>query len=122
MAELKTAPARIFVVEDESLIRMLLEDMLTDLGHEVAATASNVSAAKLLAATGGFDAAILDVNLEGEEIFPVADILAQRNLPFVFASGYGQAALPEHFRNRPTLQKPFQTEQLEAALKGLFAA
>lgn len=121
MAEPRTAPARILVVEDESLIRMLLEDMLADLGHEVAATAASVSAAKELAAAGGFDAAILDVNLEGEEVFPVAEILAGRNLPFVFASGYGQAALPEKFRDRPTLQKPFQGQQLEAAINRILA-
>lgn len=114
-----TTPARILVVEDESLIRMLLEDMLADLGHEVAATAASVEAARKLATAGGFDAAILDVNLEGQEIFPVAEILAQRGVPFVFASGYGHAALPEQFRGRPTLQKPFQGAQLEAVLKGL---
>lgn len=119
MAEQRTASARILVVEDESLIRMLLEDMLADLGHEVAATAASVEAAKQLAASESFDAAILDVNLEGQEVFPVAEILAGRNLPFVFASGYGHAALPERFRDRPTLQKPFQGAQLEAALKGL---
>lgn len=113
------APARILLVEDESLIRMLLEDMLADLGHEVVATAASVEAAKQLATAGGFDAAILDVNLEGQEIFPVAEILAQRGLPFVFASGYGHSALPEPFRDRPTLQKPFQGAQLEAVLKGL---
>lgn len=98
---------------------MLLEDMLADLGHEVAATAASVESAKQLAATAAFDAAILDVNLEGQEVFPVAEILAGRNLPFVFASGYGHTALPEQFRDRPTLQKPFQGAQLEAALKGL---
>jgi len=122
MTEPGTAPARILVVEDESLIRMLLEDMLTDLGHEVAATASSVSAAKELAATGGFDAAILDVNLEGEEVFPVAEILAGRNLPFVFASGYGQTMLPDRFRDRPTLQKPFQGSQLEDAINRILAS
>lgn len=113
------APARILVVEDEALIRMLLEDMLADLGHEVAATAASVEAARELAATVAFDAAILDVNLEGQEVFPVAEILATRNLPFIFASGYGHTALPEPFRDRPTLQKPFQAAQLEAALKNL---
>ena len=122
MAEPGTAPARILVVEDESLIRMLLEDMLADLGHEVVATASSVSTAKELATAGGFDAAILDVNLEGEEVFPVAEILAARSLPFVFASGYGQAALPEKFRDRPTLQKPFQGQQLEAAINRILAS
>jgi response regulator receiver protein len=122
-AEQKPAtPARILVVEDESLIRMLLEDMLTDLGHKVVATAASVEAARKLAAAGGFDVAILDVNLEGQEIFPVAEILSERGVPFVFASGYGHSALPEQFRDRLTLQKPFQGAQLEAALKALLQA
>ncbi|RDV01085.1 response regulator [Undibacter mobilis] len=123
MAEQAATPktARILVVEDEALIRMLLEDMLTDLGHEIAGTAATVEAGKTLAVAGGFDVAILDVNLEGQEIFPVAEILAANGLPFVFASGYGHAALPEQFRDRPILQKPFQGEQLEAALNRLLA-
>ncbi len=119
MTDQRTAPARILIVEDESLIRMLLEDMLADLGHEIAASAASVPAAKEIASAGSFDVAILDVNLEGQEVFPVADILAERGLPFVFASGYGRTTLPERFRNRPTLQKPFQGVQLEEALKAL---
>ena len=58
-------------------------------------------------------AAILDVNVDGEEIFPVADILAKRGLPFVFVTGYGERSLPEPYRDRPALQKPFQVEQLK---------
>ena len=65
------------------------------------------------AASGEFNAAILDVNLDGQEIFPVADILAGRSLPFVFVTGYGERSLPERFRDRPALQKPFQAEQLK---------
>ena len=62
---------------------------------------------------GEFNAAILDVNLDGQEIYPVADILAQRGLPFVFVTGYGERSLPEPYRGRPALQKPFQAEQLK---------
>ena len=64
---------------------------------------------------------MLDVNLDGLEINPVADILAGRGLPFVFVTGYGERNLPERFRDRPALQKPFQAEQLQAALAGLLA-
>ena len=71
---------------------------------------------------GDFSAAILDVNLDGKEIFPVADILSERGLPFVFVTGYGERSLPERFRDRPALQKPFQAEQLSAALGSLVAA
>lgn len=116
-----TTAAQILVVEDEYLIRMLLEDMLNDLGHTVAAAAGTLAEARELAATGEFHAAILDVNLDGEEIFPVADILAERGLPFVFVTGYGENSLPEPYRSRPTLQKPFQAEMLEATLAGLLA-
>lgn len=122
MSERSTTPVRILVVEDEFLIRTLLEDMLTDLGHEVVASAATVDEARSIAEAGEFDLAILDVNLEGREIFPVAEILAARNLPFIFVTGYGAGALPDHFRGRPTLQKPFQSEKLEAALTNLSTA
>jgi CheY-like chemotaxis protein len=103
---------RILVVEDEVLISMLLEDMLTDLGYEVAATASRVEEALALARTAEIDAAILDVNLNGEDVFPVADVLAGRSIPFVFATGYGERALPAAYKERPTLQKPFEQSAL----------
>jgi CheY-like chemotaxis protein len=116
------AQTRVLVVEDEYLIRMLLEDMLADLGYAVAAAVGTVTEARELAANGDFSAAILDVNLDGQEIFPVADILKERGLPFVFVTGYGERSLPEPYRDRPALQKPFQADQLKAALAGLLAA
>jgi CheY-like chemotaxis protein len=122
MTESSQAPARVLVVEDEYLIRMLLEDMLADLGYAVAGAVGSMAEASALAANGDFSAAILDVNLDGEEIYPVADILSTRGLPFVFVTGYGERNLPERYRGRPTLQKPFQAEQLDAALSGLLAA
>ncbi len=122
MTESSEALARVLVVEDEYLIRMLLEDMLADLGYAVAAAVGSIAEAHELAAKGDFSAAILDVNLDGQEIFPVADVLSGRGLPFVFVTGYGERTLPERYRNRPTLQKPFQADQLGAALSGLLAA
>jgi CheY-like chemotaxis protein len=116
------AQKRVLVVEDEYLIRMLLEDMLADLGYSVAAAVGTVAEASAFASSGDFNAAILDVNLDGQEIFPVADILARRSLPFVFVTGYGERSLPERYRDRPALQKPFQAEQLHAMLAGLLAA
>lgn len=110
---------RILVVEDEYLIRMLLEDMLADLGYEVAAAAGTIAEASDLATTADFHCAILDVNLAGQQIFPVADILARRGLPFVFVTGYGEGSLADPYRDRPTLQKPFQAEQLKSTLAGL---
>ena len=122
MTSSTTPPARILVVEDEYLIRMLLEDMLADLGHVVAAAVSTIAEAKELAATGDFDCAVLDVNLDGEQIFPVADILIKRGKTFVFVTGYGEGSLPEAYRGRPALQKPFQVERLEQMLAGLLAS
>ena len=114
-----SAMPRLLVVEDEYLIRMLLEDMLDDLGYRVAAAVGTLSEARQIATDGDFSAAILDVNLAGQEIFPVADILANRGLPFVFVTGYGERSLPEPYRGRPALQKPFQAEQLKNTLAGL---
>ena len=121
MSDASRAVPRLLVVEDEYLIRMLLEDMLGDLGYSVAAAVGSIAEAREFASTGEFNAAILDVNLDGQEIFPVADILAERSLPFVFVTGYGERSLPERYRDRPALQKPFQAEQLNSALAGLLA-
>ena len=120
MADSKPA-LRILVVEDEYLIRMLREDMLADLGYEVAAATGTIAEASEVATSGQFDAAILDVNVDGKEIYPVADILAKRGVPFIFVSGYGEGSLTERYRTRPSLQKPFQAEQIEAALAKLIS-
>jgi CheY-like chemotaxis protein len=113
---------RILVVEDEFLIRMMLEDMLADLGYAVAGVAGRVDEAADLAQRVECDVAILDVNLEGRDVYPVADLLAQRGLPFIFVTGYGGRGLPEEYRNRPTLQKPFQIDELGRALARLLPA
>jgi CheY-like chemotaxis protein len=107
---------RVLVVEDELMIRMLLEGMLTDLGYTVAAEAGSIEEAVVLAKEREFDIAILDVNLNGKPITPVAEILNARGVPFVFASGYGQRGVPEPYRSSPTLQKPFQVEALAQAI------
>ncbi|HEY4980876.1 MAG TPA: response regulator [Pseudolabrys sp.] len=119
MTDATKAIPRVLLVEDEYLIRMLLEDMLADLGYGIAAAVGTIAEASELAATGEFNVAILDVNLDGQEIYPVAEILAKRGLPFVFVTGYGKGSLSERYRGRPALQKPFQAEQLKTALAGL---
>jgi CheY-like chemotaxis protein len=110
------AGKRVLVVEDELMIRMLLEGMLTDLGYSVAAEAGAIDEAMSLAKQAEFDIALLDVNLNGHPITPVVEILIQRGLPFVFASGYGKQGVPEAYRTSPTLQKPFQAEALAQAI------
>jgi CheY-like chemotaxis protein len=108
--------ARLLIVEDEYLIRLLLEDMLVEFGCTIAAVASNLEDGKQAAQTAQIDLAILDVNIDGEQVFPIADILRGRKLPFIFITGYGARGLPDHYRDSPTLQKPFQMQDLEATL------
>jgi CheY-like chemotaxis protein len=112
---------RVLVVEDELMIRMLLEGMLEDLGHTVAGQAGSIEEALALAKQAEFDVALLDVNLNGKPITPVVAVLAARGVPFVFASGYGQRGVPEEYRDSPALQKPFQAEALAAALQAATA-
>ena len=109
---------RVLLVEDEALVAMLVEDMLADEGCDVAATASRVGEALALAMDPGLqiDMAILDVNLAGEPVFAVAEALARRGVPFAFATGYGAGGLPEVWRGRPTLQKPFTAADIHAVL------
>ena len=113
---------RILVVEDEFLIRMLMEDMLADLGYDLVGVAGRVDEATELAKTRDFDLAILDVNLDGHDVYPVADLISKRGLPFMFVTGYGGRGLPEAYRARPTLQKPFQLDELKQMLAQLLPA
>ncbi len=114
---------RVLLVEDEALVAMLVEDMLADEGYQVAATASRLGEAMALAADPGLaiDIAILDVNLAGEPVFSVAEVLARRGVPFAFATGYGAGGLPEGWRGRPTLQKPFTAADVHAVLERIAA-
>ena len=113
---------RILVVEDELMIRMLLEDMLGELGYTVAAEAARIEDALEAARTVHFDLAILDVNLNGHTVAPVAEALDARGTPFVFATGYGERGLPEGYRDRPTLKKPFQMDGLCRTLESALLA
>lgn len=122
MTHATASPARILVVEDQYLIRMMLEDMLVDLGHDIAAAVGTMAEASDHARNGDFHVAILDVNVDGEQIFPVADIIAERGLPFAFLTGYSESSLPDAYRGCPTLLKPFQAAQLATTIAGLLAA
>ena len=109
--------ANILVVEDETLITMLLEDVLIDLGCNLIGSAVTLRQAQDLASTVAADAAILDVNLGGDPVFPVAEQLLARGIPIVFASGYGASGLPDRWRDHPTLPKPFLPDQVGAVLR-----
>ena len=107
---------RLLIVEDEYLIRLLLEDMLVELGCTIGAAAASLTEGKTHAASAEIDLAILDVNIDGEQVFPIAEILKGRGIPFVFITGYGARGLPESYRATPTLHKPFQMQDLKTTL------
>jgi CheY-like chemotaxis protein len=115
----------VLLVEDEVMIRMMVADMLEELGYTIAGEAGDIDEGVRLVQSTDFDIAILDVNVNGKVITPVAEAVQLRGRPFVFATGYGAQGLPEKFRDRPTLQKPFQIETLartiESVLKGIAA-
>ena len=112
---------RVLVVEDEMMVSMLIEDMLTDLGCTVVGPASRLDEAIELAKQNGLDCAVLDVNLGGQPIFPLADLLRERGRPFAFATGYGDAGLREVDKGTPVLQKPFREGDLARVLGELNA-
>ena len=115
-----TPPRNILIVEDEPLIAMMLEDFLEVLERGVAGVADTCATALATIAGGGVDAAILDVNLRGgEKSTAVAEALAERGVPFIFATGGGDEGVDERFRDRPRLQKPFTMDGVAKALEGL---
>lgn len=99
------------------LVAMLIEDMLTDLGHEVVGPAMRLETALPLARNADLDFAVLDVNLGDTKSFPVADVLRERGVPFIFATGYGRKGLEEAYQEVFTLKKPFEARDLQRAFE-----
>ncbi|TPG14551.1 response regulator [Sphingomonas oligophenolica] len=115
-----TSLQRVLVVEDEPLIAMMLEDFLDVLGKLAVATVDSVATALAALDVEQVDAAILDVHLRGgEKSTAVAEALAARNIPFVFASGGNGDGIDDRFHDRPRLQKPFTMDGVEKALAEL---
>lgn len=110
---------RILVVEDEVLTTIMIEDMLADLGHTVAASAASVDEALSHVRLGGFDAALLDLNLHGARSYAVADALKAKNVPYLFITAYAERDIDARYRGHPSLRKPFSAEALAAALQRL---
>ncbi len=104
------------------MIALMIEDMLLDLGHEIAGLAMRLPQAMRMARGVEADAAILDVNLDGHRSFPVAEILAQRGVPFFFASGYGATGIEPPFQDRLTIKKPFELSDLTGAIEMIAGA
>jgi len=123
MAEQAGTGRTILVVEDEAIVAMLVEDILLTLGHGVAGPASTLAEARALVADGNtLDAALLDMNVAGESIFPFARELRGLGVPLIFASGYGQSGAPEEFRDCVIVQKLFTDTDIENALNRIFPA
>ena len=113
---------RVLLVEDETIIAMMMEEMLADLGYDVAEIAAQIETAHRAAEKGAFDLAILDLNLGGAPTYPVAEILQARRIPFVFSTGYDSDGLAPRYAQTPMLRKPFEYEDLRALMSRIFAA
>lgn len=111
---------RILIVEDEIIVAMFMEDVLAEFGYEVAGVVSHLDEAMKRAQD--YDLAVLDVHLNGRNVFDFADKLTAQEIPFIFATGYGERGIPERHRGCPVLQKPFQPADLKRALERLVAA
>lgn len=107
---------RVLLVEDESLVAMMAEDYLADLGCDVV-LAMRLEAALKLAREADLHAAVLDVNLGEGSSYPIAQVLRERNIPFLFATGYGANGVNSAYRGIPVLQKPYGSEDLSRVLE-----
>jgi CheY-like chemotaxis protein len=116
-----SASRLILVVEDEPLIAMMLEDFLETLGHRVHASCDSVKEAIGEAEKGGFDLAILDVNLGGETAWPVAQKLREKQIPFVIATGGHVEPPPAEFADVPVIEKPYTVDRVTPALEAALA-
>lgn len=107
---------RILVVEDEAMISMLLEDMVLDCGGELVGPVARFDDALALARKAEFGVAVLDLNLNGTLSYPIAEVIRERGIPVIFATGYGADGLLDRFRDCPTLQKPFSQQDFAEAV------
>ncbi|RDI56819.1 response regulator [Microvirga subterranea] len=112
---------RVLIVEDEAMISMLIEDMVLDLGCEIVGPAARLDHALTLALQAPIDIGVLDINVDGSVVFPVADVLRFRGIPFIFSTGYDARSLPERFCGSPTLTKPFSYKHLAEMFRGSLA-
>ena len=113
---------RILIVEDSPVVAPFTADVVDELGCTVVGPAPNMAAARQLLEEERFDAAIMDIHIRGERVFPLLEVLEARQIPFVLSSGYADWAMPDKWQDRPRLQKPYTIDQVEAALKSLLAS
>lgn len=119
MADHLLTDMRVLIVEDEMLVMMSIEDMLTDLGCTQITSVSSVDQALTAIQTHPFDAATLDVNLNGARSHAVAEALVEKGIPFAFSTGYGARGMADAFRDWPVLEKPFNFGQLTKVMAEL---
>lgn len=112
----KARRKRIFVIEDDPLMAMLLDDVLDVFGYEVAAMSAFMEDALSMLETQQFDAAILDINIHGFMCYEIAEQLQKKGIPFLFSTGYHPTTLPKEYQDCPTLQKPYDINQLKVQL------
>jgi CheY-like chemotaxis protein len=107
---------RILLVEDSPVVGPFTAELLQDLGCEVVGPAPTMAAARELVDGGGFDAALMDIHIRGERVFPICEVLEAKALPFVLTSGYADWQMPDKWNDRPRLQKPYTLDQVHDAL------
>jgi DNA-binding response OmpR family regulator len=122
MGETALVGCRVLVVEDELMIAMLVETVLEEAQCTIVGPYGDLAAALEAARSEVLDLAVLDINLAGEMVFPVADVLDGRGVPFLLLSGYGETGLPSDRRHWPVCSKPFKLDELLSMLKRLVAA
>lgn len=119
MTDRMLAGVRVLLVEDEMMLLMMIEGMLEDMGCRSVTTAATVKQALAHLDEQTFDVAMLDLNLNGDRSYPIADALTERGVPFLFSTGYGSQGVMDGYRDRPVLMKPYQFEELVSTLEGL---
>jgi DNA-binding response OmpR family regulator len=119
---LPTPQLRVLLVEEEIMITLLLEEMLAELDFEVVGPVARLDRAVKMAQRQALDVVLLDVNLNGKEIYPIAEAPAAREVPFVFVTGYGRGTLRAPYCDRPTLRKPFRRDDLRELLAEVCSA
>ncbi len=113
---------RVLLVEDEFFVAMAMEEILHSFGHEVVGPSGELDEAMGLARGQAIDLALLDVDLRGRPVFPLADILGGRGIPYVLVTGHDASSLPEAYRSRPRLRKPFEARELATAISRALAS
>jgi CheY-like chemotaxis protein len=117
------AGLRVLIVEDEAMVAMLIEDFMIDLGCDIVGVAGTLEEGLAMVQALGtdLDGAVLDINLGGAKVFPIAELLDARGIRFVFATGYDAPEIDRRYADRPVIAKPYRLDALEALLLSAFA-